>query len=72
MKKVLAVEPVAPMSAVNLECDILAEQNEKILTKNWKGEFMQLSPSTVKDGKTVYRVDDKSYNLSDLKFGWVL
>ena len=72
MKKMLAIEPVVPMSAIVLECEILAECDEKILTKNWKNEFMQLSPSTVdKDGRTIYRVEDANIDISQLKFGWM-
>jgi len=70
MKRVLAVEPVAPMSAINLECDIIAECNEKILTKNWKGQYMQLTPSCIKDNKTIYRVEDTSNDISELN-GWI-
>ncbi len=71
MKKMLAVEPIAPMSAINLECEILAECGEKILTKNWRNEFVQLTPSMVKDGKTIYRVEDSNIDISKLKFGWM-
>ena len=72
MKKMLAVEPVAPMSAVNVEFEILAECEDKILTKNWRNEFIQLAPSMVKDdGTTVYRVEDSNIDISQLKFGWM-
>jgi hypothetical protein len=72
MKRTLAVEPVAPMSAVNVECDIIGECNNKILTKNWKGQYMQLAPSCVKDEKTIYRVEDVSYDMNALKAGWII
>lgn len=55
------------MSAVQMEMDILAESGEKILTKNWKGDYLQLTPSFVKDNQTVYRVEDQAYDISMLK-----
>lgn len=70
MKKVLAVEPVAPMSEIDVEFDIIAQCGERILTKNWKGQFIQLSPTTIKNNKIIYRIEDSSLNLSDLNFNW--
>jgi hypothetical protein len=72
MRRVLAVEPVAPMSAINIECDIIAECDEKILTKNWRGEYMQLAPSFIKDNKTIYRVEGTSHDMSALQAGWII
>ena len=67
MKKLLKVEPAVQMSAVNVEFDILAESGDKILTKNWKGDYIQLAPSFVKDKETVYRVEDQAYDICMLK-----
>lgn len=72
MKKMLAVEPVAPMSAINIELEILDQRDDKILSKNWRGEFIQLTPSMVKDNRTIYRIEDSNIDISKLKFGWVL
>ena len=67
MKKVLKIEPAVQMSAVDVEFEILAESGDKILTKNWKGDYIQLTPSFVKDDKTIYRVEDQAYDICMLK-----
>ena len=70
MKKILQIEPVAPMSAVNVEAKILAELEDKILIQNWNGEYLQLTPSSIKDDKTIYRVEDQASDICMLKFDW--
>lgn len=67
MKKVLKIEPAVQMSAVNVEVEILAESGDKILSKNWKGDYIQLTPSCVKDDQTVYRVEDQALDVCMLK-----
>jgi len=70
MKETLAIEPVAPMSAIYIEADILDKIDDKILIKNWRGEFQQLSPSCIKNNKIIYRVEEQSMNLSKLSEPW--
>jgi hypothetical protein len=67
MKKVLRIEPAVQMSAVDVEVEILAESGDKILSKNWKGDYIQLTPSFVKDDKTIYRVEDQALDVCMLK-----
>ena len=67
MTRILAVEPVAPMSAIRTEMDIIEENDGDIISKNWKGQFIKLTPSSKKDGETIYRVSDQSFDLSKLK-----
>lgn len=68
MKKTLAVEPVAPMSAVSAEYDIIDTYGDKILTKRWNGQYIELVPSyTHEDGKTIYRVGDSADDISLMK-----
>lgn len=62
----LAVEPAAPMSAITTELDILDETNEFIISKDWRGEYLKLSPSCVRDGQTIYRICAQSFNLNEL------
>jgi hypothetical protein len=66
----LAIESLAPMSAILIEAEILDTIDEKVLIKSWNGDFLQLSPSYVKNQKTVYRVEDQSMNLSSLSEPW--
>jgi len=67
MKKILAVEPIAPMSAVDVELEIIEQQDNNILSRNWRGEYIKLEPSSEKDGKTIYRVTDQSFDRIKLK-----
>jgi hypothetical protein len=70
MKKVLSIEPLAPMASVSVEANIIAEEGEKILIQDWRGYFLQLTPSCVKDNTIIYRVEDQASDLSLLKFKW--
>lgn len=67
MKRNVAVEPAAPMSAITVELDILEESDGNLISRNWKSEFIKLTPSHEKDGRTIYRVSDQSFDLSKLK-----
>lgn len=58
------------MSAIHVETKILAELEGKILIQNWNGEYLQLTPSLVKGGKTIYRVEDQAPDVCMLKFDW--
>jgi hypothetical protein len=69
-KTKLAIESLAPMSAITIETEILDTIDEKLLIKNWNGDFQQLSPSYVRNNRTVYRVEDQSMNLSSLSEPW--
>jgi len=70
MTTTLAIEPVAPMSAVNVEVDILDTIGDKILIQHWNGEYLQLTPSTTKNDRTIYRVEGQSRNIQDLSLPW--
>jgi hypothetical protein len=47
--------------------EILAQSGDKILSKNWKGDYIQLTPSFVKDNETIYRVEDQALDVCMLK-----
>jgi hypothetical protein len=70
MKQVIAIEPLAPMSAVNVEADILDTIDDKILIQNWKGHFVQLTPSAKKDERIIYKVEHESNDLSSFSLAW--
>ena len=67
MRRILAVEPAAPMSAIKADLEIIEEKNGNIISRNWKGDFIKLIPSSEKDGVTIYRVSDQSCDLSKLR-----
>ena len=67
MKRNVAVEPAAPMSAITVSLDIIEESGNNLISKNWRGEFIKLVPSCEKDGTTIYKVIDQSFDLSKLK-----
>lgn len=66
MKKLMKIEPVQG-GPVDVEVEIIAESGDKILSKNWKGDYIQLTPSFVKDDKTIYRVEDQALDVCMLK-----
>ncbi len=70
MKQVIAIEPLAPMSAVNVEADILDTIDDKILIKNWQGRFVQLAPSTKKNERIIYKVEHESNDLNSFSLSW--
>jgi hypothetical protein len=52
------------MSAIRDEYDILDTDGEKILTKRWNGQYIELVPSyTHKNGDTIYRIDDEASDI---------
>jgi hypothetical protein len=55
------------MSAISAEYDIIDIDGDKILTKKWNGQYIELVPSYHKDGKTIYRVGDEAHDICLMK-----